>query len=512
MTEGLSSIQARSKLMSIPIFKSQVFKPQTRLAAKTKISIFGISPYWLACVPLVSIILIAGNTAVMAQDSPAVMTLEDVQGALNSTWVLVATILVVFMNAGFAMLEGGFCRRKNVVNVLAKNFIVFALTTIAYWAIGFALMFSGVDSPFMGNDGFFLSSTNPAVYGLKAYPQGLPIALFFLFQSAFAGTAATIVSGAVAERIRFVSYGIFSLLLTAIAYPIVGHWILSQNGWLKTQGFYDFAGSTMVHSVGGWAALVGAIMLGVRTGKYGDDGRTYPMPGHNMGMATLGCFILWIGWFGFNGGSELAANATVPYVVLTSNLAGVSGLLSATLVTWLRDDQPDLSMMINGLLVGFVAVTAGAPLVDYFGAVIIGVVGGIIVVFAVSMLDKLKIDDPVGAVPVHLVGGIWGTLAVGLFANPNNLVQRRTENAIAGLFYGGNVEQLTSQLIGVVAVGTFTVAFSVLAWFLIKLVFGLRVPLKSELEGLDVSEHGMEAYTGFVYESEAHGSINPSDA
>jgi Amt family ammonium transporter len=236
------------------------------------------------------------------------------------------------------------------------------------------------------------------------------------------------------------------------------------------------------------------------------------MPGHNMGMATLGCFILWIGWFGFNGGSELAANATVPYVVLTSNLAGVAGLLTATLVTWLRDDQPDLSMMINGLLVGFVSITAGAPLVDYFGAVIIGVVGGIIVVFAVSILDKLKIDDPVGAVPVHLVGGIWGTLAVGLFANPNNLVQRRTEDAIAGLFYGGNVEQLTSQLIGIVAVGAFTVAFSVIAWFSIKLVFGLRVPVKDELVGLDVSEHGMEAYTGFVYESETHGSTNPSDA
>jgi ammonium transporter, Amt family len=493
--------------MSLPIFKLK-----QRFALSSRISIFGISPYWLACIPLVAIILIVGNTAVMAQDNATPLTLEDVQGALNSTWILVATFLIIFMNAGFAMLEGGFCRRKNVVNVLAKNFIVFSLTTIAYWAIGFALMFSGVDSPFMGNDGFFLSSTNPTVYGLEAYPQGLPITLFFLFQSAFAGTAATIVSGAVAERIRFVSFGIFSLLLTAIAYPIIGHWIMTPNGWLKAQGFYDFAGSTMVHSVGGWAALVGAVLLGARTGKYGDDGRVFPLPGHNMGMATLGCFILWIGWFGFNGGSELAANENVPYIILTSNLAGVSAALTATLVTWLRDDQPDLSMMINGLLIGFVSITAAAPVVDYFGAIFIGIIGGIMVVFAVSILDKLKIDDPVGAIPVHLVGGLWGTFAVSLFANPKNVIQQGTEQAIAGLFYNGNFKQLIAQGIGIAAVGAFMIIFSLAAWFFIKLVFGLRVPLKNELEGLDISEHGMEAYTGFVYESELHSNVDPNDA
>ena len=305
---------------------------------------------------------------------------------------------------------------------------------------------------------------------------------------------------------------VFSLLLTAIAYPIVGHWIVTENGWLNAIGFHDYAGSTMVHSVGGWAALVGAVVLGARTGKYADDGRVFPMPGHNMGMATLGCFILWIGWFGFNGGSELAANEAVPYIILTTNLAGVCGALTATLVTWLKDDQPDLSMIINGLLAGFVAITANAYVVDYFGAIIIGIVAGGLVVLAIAIFENLKIDDPVGAVAVHLVCGIWGTLAVGLFANPRNILQQGQENAIAGLFYDGNFEQLISQVIGIAAVGAFVVLFSVAAWFLIKLVFGLRVDLKNEIEGLDISEHGMEAYNGFVYESEIQNNIHPNDA
>ena len=464
-----------------------------------------ISAYWWGCIPLVAVILIVWNTAAMAQDSTP-LTPEDVQGALNTIWVLVAAIMVIFMNAGFAMLEGGFCRRKNVVNVLSKNLIVFALTTIAFWSIGFAIMFSGGDNSFAGNQGFFLSSTNSKIYGLEPYPQGLPISVFFLYQAAFAGTAATIVSGAVAERIRFVSYAVFSLLLTAIAYPIVGHWILAENGWLRVQGFQDFAGSTMVHSVGGWAALMGAFLLGARQGRYQSDGRVNPMPGHNMGIATLGCFILWIGWFGFNGGSILEANQAVPYVVLTSNLAGVCGALSATLVTWLRDDRPDLSMIINGLLAGFVAITAGCNVVDYFGAVTIGIIAGILVVLTIPILDNFKIDDPVGAIAVHLVCGIWGTLAVGLFANPNNILQKTLDINITGLFYNGRLDQLMAQLIGIVAVGAFITIFSVIAWLLIKLIFGLRVPLKAELDGLDLSEHGMEAYHGFVYQTDLIGS------
>ena len=487
-----------------------IFQPKKSIPHKGNSFQLSRYSYWLVCIPLVAIILITWNTAVMAQESPP-LTLEDVQGALNSTWVLVAAILVIFMNAGFAMLEGGFCRRKNVVNVLAKNLIVFAITTMAFWAIGFAIMFSGTENSFSGDRGFFLSSTNPAIYGLQAYPLGLPISVFFLYQAAFAGTAATIVSGAVAERIRFVSYAVFSVLLTAIAYPLVGHWIATPNGWLSAMGFYDFAGSTMVHSVGGWAALVGAIVLGARDGRY-KNGKAYPMPGHNMGMATLGCFILWIGWFGFNGGSVLAANEAVPHVVLTTNLAGVSAALTANIVTWLRDDRPDLSMIINGLLGGFVAISAGCFVVDYFGAIVIGVIAGMIVVFAISIIDDFKIDDPVGAIAVHLVSGIWGTIAVGLLANPNNLVQKDLQNAVTGLFYSGQPNLLISQLVGIVAVGAFVSLFSFAAWFLIKLIFGLRVPLKEELEGLDISEHGMEAYNGFVYESEIIGSdINSND-
>ena len=482
---------------------SSIFKVEPNSSHRRITTIFRISPYWIACIPLVAIILVTWNTAAMAQDNAEPLTLEMVQGALNSTWVLVAAILVIFMNAGFAMLEAGFCRRKNVVNVLSKNLLVFALSTVSFWSIGFAIMFSGVDSPFAGNEGFFLSSSNPAVYGLEPYPIGLPISVFFLYQAAFAGTAATIVSGAVAERIQFVSYAIFSLLLTAIAYPIVGHWVFTENGWLATQGFHDFAGSTVVHSVGGWAALVGAIMLGARKGKYQEDGRVNPMPGHNMSLATLGCFILWLGWFGFNGGSELAANEAVPHIVLTSNLAAMAGALTATLTSWLKDDQPDLSMIINGILAGFVSVTAGCYVFDYFGAVIVGAIGGIVVVFAIGIIDSFKIDDPVGAIPVHLVCGIWGTLAVGLFANPKNALQRGLEAPISGLIYSGSLDQIIAQMTGVLAVGAFVTLFSVAAWFFVKIVFGLRVPEKAELDGLDISEHGMEAYHGFVTESDA---------
>ena len=490
---------------------SSIFQSRSNFnRGKSKI-LFRFSPYWIACIPLVAIILITWNTAAMAQDAEP-LTVEMVQGALNSTWVLVAACLVIFMNAGFAMLEAGFCRRKNVVNVLSKNLLVFALTTVSFWSIGFSVMFSGVNSPYAGNEGFFLSSSNPAVYGLEAYPIGLPISVFFLYQAAFAGTAATIVSGAVAERIQFVSYAVFSLLLTAIAYPVVGHWIYTENGWLAVKGFHDFAGSTVVHSVGGWAALIGAIMLGARKGKYQEDGRVNPMPGHNMSLATLGCFILWLGWFGFNGGSVLAANEAVPHVILTSSLSAMAGALTATLTSWLKDDQPDLSMIINGILGGFVSITAGCFVTDYFGAVIIGAIGGIVVVFAIGIIDGLKIDDPVGAIPVHLVCGIWGTLAVGLFANPKSSLQKGLDNPVSGLLYSGNLDQIIAQITGILAVGVFITIFSLAAWFFVKIVFGLRVPEKAEIDGLDISEHGMEAYHGFVTESDAFsGGIDAYD-
>ncbi|MGK7873503.1 MAG: ammonium transporter [Xenococcaceae cyanobacterium] len=455
------------------------------------------SPYWLACIPLTAIILIVWHSAVAAQDTEVVeLTIEnvsgsvaEVQGILNTIWVLVAAILVIFMNAGFGMLETGFCRQKNAVNILSKNLIVFALATIAFWAIGFSLMFGNPENGFIGGGGWFLSSEDPATYGLDPFPAGLPISVFFLFQAAFAGTAATIVSGAVAERIKFVDFLIFSLLLVGISYSITGHWVWSANGWLGGIGFSDFAGSTVVHSVGGWAALVGAAVLGAREGKYRDD-RINAIPGHNMSIATLGCLILWIGWFGFNPGSQLAADAAVPYIAVTTNLAAAAGGITATLTSWLKDGKPDLSMIINGILAGLVGITAGCDGVSYLGAVIIGALAGIIVVYSVAFFDSIKIDDPVGAISVHLVNGAWGTLAVGLF------------NTESGLFYGGGIGQLISQIIGILAIGGFTVVFSSIVWLALKAALGVRVQLEEEIKGLDIGEHGMEAYSGFVKESD----------
>ncbi len=452
------------------------------------------TPSWLVCTLLSAIIIIAWNTALRAEeinlfeitevDTAAV---QQLQGTLNTIWVLIASILVIFMNAGFGMLETGFCRQKNAVNILAKNLIVFALATIAYWAIGFALMF-GRDNPFVGLSGFFLTG-EPATYGLEPFPVGLPVSVFFLFQVAFAGTAATIVSGAVAERIKFTDFLIFSIVLVAISYSITGHWIWG-GGWLSEMGFKDFAGSTAVHSVGGWAALVGAYILGPRYGKY-SEGRVNAIPGHNMSIATLGCLILWIGWFGFNPGSQLAADSHVPYIAVTTNLAAAAGGITSTFVSWWKDGKPDLSMIINGILAGLVGITAGCDGVSYLGAIIIGLIAGVIVVYSVGIFDTIiKIDDPVGATSVHLVCGIWGTLAVGLF------------NTESGLFYGGGIGQLINQIIGILAVGVFTVAFSVALWLALKATLGIRVSLEEEVNGLDIGEHGMEAYSGFVKEAD----------
>jgi len=457
------------------------------------------SPYWLACIPLAAIIFVVWNTAVAAQDSQGPTTAE-VQMALNTIWVLIAGILVIFMNAGFAMLETGFCRQKNAVNVLAKNLIVFALSTISFWATGFSLMF-GQGNGFIGGGGWFLGG-EPATYGLNPFPEGLPIPVYFIFQVAFAGTAATIVSGAVAERIKFVDFLIFSLLLVGISYPITGHWVWNASGWLfnlqgENGGFRDFAGSTVVHAVGGWAALVGASILGPREGKY-REGRINAIPGHNMSIATLGCLMLWVGWFGFNPGSQLAVDAVVPYIAVTTNLAGAAGGIAATVTSWAKDGKPDLSMIINGILAGLVAITAGCAYVSYWSAFIIGIIAGIIVVYAVSFFDNLRIDDPVGAISVHLVNGTWGTLAVGLFADANV----GTGYDVTGLFFGGGLTQLINQIVGILAVGAFTVTFSVVAWMVLKAVFGMRVSLEEEINGLDIGEHGMEAYSGFVKEAD----------
>lgn len=449
---------------------------------------------WLACVPLVAIIVSAWGLAAQAQEE---LTAADVQTVLDNIWVLVAAVLVIFMNAGFGMLETGFCRQKNAVNILSKNLIVFALATLAYWAIGFSLMYGTGSTGFLGSGGWFLSSTDPTTYGLEE-GVGLTISVSFLFQAAFAGTAATIVSGAVAERIKFIDFVLFSLLLTGILYPISGHWVwgggmLSEIGFLGGAGFSDFAGSTVVHSVGGWAALMGAAILGPRIGKY-QDGQPSALPGHNMSIATLGCLILWIGWFGFNPGSELAASTAVPYIAVTTNLAAAAGGVAATFTSWIVSGKPDLSMIINGILAGLVAITAGCAGVSFLGAVVIGLIGGILVVFSVYFFDSIQIDDPVGAISVHLVNGAWGTLAVGLF------------DMELGLFYGAGITQLIAQIMGILTIGLWTVVLSTIFWMILRATLGMRVSEEEELMGLDIGEHGMEAYSGFVKDASGAAS------
>ncbi len=441
-------------------------------------------PYWLACVPLAAVLVVLWDSAAAAQHALDLETLDFsdpavVKGTLDTVFLFICAVLVIFMNAGFAMLETGFCRQKNAVNILAKNLIVFAVAALSYWAIGFALMY-GQGTPFIGLKGFFLLSEDPATYGFSPFPESSPVSVNFLFQVAFAATAATIVSGAVAERIKFIDFLIFSTLLTGISYPITGHWQWAGGGWLSEFGFADFAGSTVVHSVGGWAALMGAAFLGPRTGKYQADGSINAIPGHNMSISMLGCLILWIGWYGFNPGSELAATPNITYIAMTTTLAAAAGGLGATITSWVRDGQPDLSMIINGVLAGLVGITAGCDAISYPLAVLTGAIAGVIVVFSVAFFESIKIDDPVGATSVHLVCGIWGTLAVA--------------------FFGGG--DILAQVVGIASIGGFTVLFSTIVWLVLKVVLGIRVSAEEEARGLDLSEHGMEAYSGLVKEAD----------
>ena len=481
-----------------------------------------LSPSAQACIPLAIIIVFVWGLGAHAQDAPK---LEDVAAAtqslrvgLDTMWVCVAGCLVFFMNAGFGMLETGFCRQKNAVNVLAKNLIVFALSTIAFWAIGFAFMF-GDGNAFIGTSGFFLSGADNSPLTGDAYQgvfsslswAGIPLAAKFFFQLVFAGTAATIVSGAVAERIKFVDFLIFSLLLVGIAYPITGHWIWG-GGWLAKMGFWDFAGSNVVHAAGGWAALMGAAFLGPRLGKYNSDGIPNALPGHNMSIAMLGCLILWLGWFGFNPGSTMGVGdgSLIAHIILTTNTAGAFGGVAATFAAWMLLGKPDLSMIINGILAGLVAVTAGCAFVSVPASAVIGTIGGVLVVLAVGFFDKIKIDDPVGATSVHLVNGVWGTLAIGLFAvGPSTeagALYGEGLGPLKGLLLGGGFTQLWYQFVGVMAVGGMTVLLSSIFWLVLKSTLGIRVHPEEEIIGLDISEHGMEAYAGFVKESA--GSIS----
>jgi ammonium transporter, Amt family len=477
-----------------------------------------LSPSWQACLPLAAIILVAWGVAAIAAPDPTVEDkISTLTVGIDTMWVTITGFLVMFMNAGFCMLETGFCRQKNAVNVLSKNLIVFALSTIAFWVIGFGLMF-GNGNGFLGADGlFFLSGTdNSPALGkdyLGAYTSlnwtGIPLAAKFFFQLVFAGTCATIVSGAVAERIKFVDFLIFSLLLVGLIYPITGHWIWG-GGWLATMTptFRDFAGSTVVHSVGGWAALMGAAFLGPRIGRFNPDGSANAMPGHNMSIATLGCLILWLGWFGFNPGSNMAVGdgQIISHIILTTNTGGAFGGVAATLTAWLILGKPDLSMIINGILAGLVAITAGCASVLVWHAAVIGAIAGILVVLAVGFFDRMKIDDPVGAVSVHLVNGTWGTLAVGLFAMGDGTAPGISPlpgflyAGPLGLFNGGGLGSLITQVIGVLSVGGFVVLSSSIIWIALKATLGIRVPAEEEMKGLDIGEHGMEAYSGFLKE------------
>ena len=449
----------------------------------------------------VAIALVVGQAAIAIEPTAP----PEWKVVMDTLWVVITGILVVFMNAGFCMLETGFCRRKNAVNLLAKNLIVFALSTLAYWAIGFAVMF-GDGTPYFGLNGFFLGGEDNSPAVGSAYSgvfdalnwASIPLEVKFFFQLAFAGTAATIVSGAIAERIKFISFFIFSLLLVGFAYPVTGHWVWG-GGWLKAIGFWDFAGSAVVHSVGGWAGLIGAIMLGPRLGRY-KGGMGVAMPGHNLSLSTLGCLILWLGWFGFNPGSTLTANPQqIGHILLTTNLSAATGGIGATVAAWRYFGKPDLSMIINGILAGLVAVTAACAFISLPSAAVIGLVAGILVVFAVTSIDSRQIDDPVGAISVHLVCGIWGTLAVGLFSVGADVYPWYGAGAgpSGGLLTNGNVQQLLIQCVGIGAIAIYTLSFSSVVWWVLKSTIGIRVTPTGEQIGLDITEHGMEAYSGF---------------
>lgn len=406
--------------------------------------------------------------------------------AENTIWVLVAAALVFFMQAGFAMVETGFTRAKNAGNIIMKNLMDFSLGTPIYWLLGFGIMFGGSSA--------YFGSIDPMVKGdySAILPSGVPLMAFLIFQTVFCATAATIVSGAMAERTKFSAYCIYSMVISAIIYPVSGHWIWG-GGWLAQLGFHDFAGSTAVHMVGGVAAFIGAKFLGPRIGKYDKNGKSKAIPGHSLTLGALGVFILWFCWFGFNGGSTVSATgddvlASMGNIFVTTNMAAAVASITVMLITWVRYKKPDVSMTLNGSLAGLVAITAGCDLVTPFGAAIIGIIAGFVVVFGIEFVDKvLKVDDPVGAVGVHGLCGAVGTICVGLFAEE------------AGLFYGGGASQLITQIIGVVSVMVWVTVSITITFFIINKTIGLRVSKEEEIMGLDIKEHGLSsAYADFM--------------
>ncbi len=426
---------------------------------------------------LLPLTALAALGAVFATPAQAQVSAET-QYIFNTFSFLVTGILVMWMAAGFAMLESGLVRSKNVSTILLKNVAIFAIAMIMYYLVGYNLMYDGVDGGFIGSFGSWAADDAKAIAG--NFEAGYAATSDWFFQMVFVATAASIVSGTLAERIRLWPFLIFVVVLTAVIYPVQGAWQWG-GGWLSEIGFADFAGSTLVHSTGGWAALTGALILGARIGKYGSDGRINPMPGSNMPLATLGTFILWLGWFGFNGGSQLALGTAVDAIAMANVFANTSiaaggGVIASMLVTQVIYKKVDLTMVLNGALAGLVSITAGPDSPTLGSAALIGGVGAVLAVFAVPVLDKLKIDDVVGAIPVHLVAGIWGTMAVP-FTNPDTT--------------------FVTQLIGVVSIGAFVVVASTVVWMILKLTIGIRASAEEEIMGLDRAELGLEAYPEF---------------
>jgi ammonium transporter, Amt family len=425
-------------------------------------------------------LVLMGADAAWAQE--ATISAEEVQANLDNVFVLLAAVLVIFMQAGFALLEAGLTRAKSVANIMMKNLMDFCAGALAFFAVGYAIAFGAGGNDFFGAGGWFLGD-GATQYGTLTVPVN------FLFQCAFAATAATIVSGAMAERTKFKSYFLYSIVISGLIYPIVVHWQWG-GGWLSQLAtpFHDFAGSSIVHMTGGIAALMGAVVLGPRIGKYGPDGRPRAIPAHSIPFAVLGTLILLIGWYGFNAGSELAADGAIGAIAVTTTLSAAAGAIAAMLAIWAKTGKPDVAMAANGLLAGLVGITAGTAAVSNIGAVAIGAISGTIVVAAVLFFDRIRVDDPVGAVSVHGVCGAFGTIAVGLFATESSPA------GISGLLYGGGADQLVSQLIGVIAIASFVAVTAGMLFVAIKLTIGLRVSEEEELAGLDVLEHGAPGY------------------
>ncbi len=405
--------------------------------------------------------------------------------SIDTIWVLLATALVFFMQAGFAMVETGFTRAKNAGNIIMKNLMDFAIGSVVFWIIGFSIMFGDDLGGLIGKVDLLISGTYNGI------PTNISLFTFVMFQCVFAATAATIVSGAMAERTRFISYCIYSAVISAFIYPVSGHWIWG-GGWLSQMGFKDFAGSTAVHMVGGIAAFIGAAMLGPRIGKYGKDGKSHAIPGHSLTLGALGVFILWFGWFGFNPGSTLSVSGdnavSVGTIFMTTNLAAATSTVTVMIITWIRYKKPDVSMTLNGSLAGLVAITAGCAFVSPVGAFFIGLIAGFAVVFGVEFVDKvLKVDDPVGAVAVHGICGALGTLCVGLF------------DVNSGVFYGGGFHQLGVQAVGIISVAAWVTVTILIVFNILKRTVGLRVSATEEIRGLDVEEHGLiSSYADFM--------------